>query len=1121
MHRRFSALFCMFAWLLSLSLAAADFEQVDGPYDGHVTSFVKDSFSGKLYASGVGLGLGGGVFVSSDNGDSWARVSGNSQLGETTVNDPPHYGGFQEDIALANVTNYRIGTGNFKLGIDHTSNPNTLYVAYFYSNAPRKVMRSTDGGANWAVFNSGVSAAFMPFDFAQAPNGDMYMAGFNDTGVYRLPLGGGTWVACTTTTNNALAIAVDQANGDVYFTNMQNSLDANRPAVFRSTTQGSSFVGVTVPTSLVGGGAADAGSYNRLVNSIAIDNSISPPVIHVGFKDRTNWLTSTNIATGGNLRSTDYGATWSSGTARNVESMTVDAAGRVFLGLADNATYYGALYASNDRGLSFSKVNDAGINDAAWIISLQALGGGQIMAGADGAYRSMDNGATWTHLDGRGLKASRRTTDVAVDTDGTLYAASPQHGLSRSTDGGATWSIANGSGASRLGSLWVTTVGVDPATHAVYAGTGLASSSGRFYRSTDKGASWAQVTTFTAQYQAMEVAFAKNGNVVFGGMYGGPGGAFVSTNGGATCFASTGTSPGQSNFSMAVDPVHGDIYMGTETLGTWLSTDNGLSFSQVGWSYASLNGCNGTQLGNKGNVFSLAVDATGSTVYGAALHGLFKSNDKGATWQEVAVPGLGGCGMAGQAVITDSGTGIYFHYAEGAATGLPKLKRSNDGGLTWSPFNTGLPIDSRPVAGTQSMLFDAVDGKIYLGLSGNTLNIKQGTYGLFRSVLPVVAPLSTPTPSFSPSPTRSATPNATATPTPSASGSPTATPTASPTGSPSASPTATATASPTGSPSASSTATATASPTDSPSASPSASQTASCSATPSASATATPTPSVTVVASATASPTPTPTGTFPGSPTDSPTVSASATETLSNTASPSATGTATASATASATPSSTASPSASPTASASSTSSASPTASPTASESASATCSPSATPSPSQTPSPSASPSDTASATPSSSSTASPTSTVSPSASVTATPTPSGTASPTATPSPTPGPSGTSTPTPSITPTFTPAPPANGPPKVEELVALPNPDPLAVQLRLAGPADTVELKLYSSAYNLLARLSTGPLPGGWNQVALPAEFLGVLPNGLFYLHATGKKDGAVEKGVTCKVYVLR
>ncbi|MEO7254610.1 MAG: hypothetical protein ABIZ64_10280, partial [Casimicrobium sp.] len=440
---------------LTLSLnATANWEQVDGPYEGHVTSFVKDNGTGKLFATAMGVGLGGGVFVSTDNGDSWNRVAGNSQLGALDAfNSPQNFGIFYEDIQTPEVTG--IQRGSLRLGIDRHTAPNTLYVSYYYPGAASKVMRSADEGVNWIDVSAGLPGSGAPHDWVtSAPNGDMFLVTKGAVGIYRLPIGSATWVACTTTAQWGMALAIDQSNGDIYFTSRGFGA-TNQPGVYRSTDNCGSFTGAPIVTSVVGAGPSDAGGYNRLLTSIAIDSSGATPVIHVGLKARHNFITGVTVAAGGHFRSTDYGVTWPPSAARNVKSLTVDPAGRVFLGVGDPATYYGDVFVSNDKGVNFSRINHSAITDAAQVVGLQSISGTTLFAGANGAYRSTDAGVTWTHLTNRGMKASRRSTAVAVGTNGVMYSASNQHGVSRSADSGATWTEVNGAGATRLGSLWV------------------------------------------------------------------------------------------------------------------------------------------------------------------------------------------------------------------------------------------------------------------------------------------------------------------------------------------------------------------------------------------------------------------------------------------------------------------------------------------------------------------------------------------------------------------------------------------------------------------------------------------------------------------------------------------
>jgi len=330
--------------------------------------------------------------------------------------------------------------------------------------------------------------------------------------------------------------------------------------------------------------------------------------------------------------------------------------------------------------------------------------------------------------------------------------------------------------------------------------------------------------------------------------------------------------------------------------------------------------------------------------------------------------------------------------------------------------------------------------------------------------LQMVAWCGLPSPTPSPSPQRSATPTASPTPPAAATATPsrTATPMANtPTSSPSA------TGSPTSTPSA--TRSVTPSSTPSPMATPSASATRTASASPSP------------------SPSPTDSPVPPGSTdTDTPTITA--------TFSASPTGTATPS------PSSTGTPTDSP--------SATPTASP------SATASPTRTPSPTATPSPSITVTDTVSPTASDSATVTVTGTVS--ATATATPTASPTAPATSTPSP--------APTSTVSPTSAPSSPLpDGPARVARVLACPNPDPDSLAVQMDGPADELQVAVYTKALTLVRRLDLRvSLRQGWNTVPLDASALAGLPAGLYFASVRPWRRGhAGEAGPGAKLLLLR
>jgi endoglucanase len=387
----------------------------------------------------------------------------------------------------------------------------------------------------------------------------------------------------------------------------------------------------------------------------------------------------------------------------------------------------------------------------------------------------------------------------------------------------------------------------------------------------------------------------------------------------------------------------------------------------------------------------------------------------------------------------------------------PSGSSAYSGGAPWPGLLSGGPNFTGSTSGDGTTPANPYPAKCWIdaqaAYASNEIAINWQAPLVFLLAYTLPTPTtSTPTPSITPTATPTRTPSGTPsiTPTPSPSASPSATPSLTP----SATRSATGTASPTVTPSASGTLTATST------ASPSATRSVTASATPSI--TPSSTRSSTRTATATASPTQTPSA----SPSISPSWTASplASDTASPTISPS--WTASRSATPSATPS--ASPTITPTATATATPSSSPTASP------SFTASPPVSPTDSPTPTPSWS--------------ASPTASITPTASPSVTPSPLLSHTPTATPSA----------TPSITLTASPGPTAgassDGPLHIPDAAFHPNPvlgPSLELRFALDGPADRVQLKIYSRAMNLVARLeASGSYSAGWNRANFTMPDLG-------------------------------
>jgi hypothetical protein len=99
----------------------------------------------------------------------------------------------------------------------------------------------------------------------------------------------------------------------------------------------------------------------------------------------------------------------------------------------------------------------------------------------------------------------------------------------------------------------------------------------------------------------------------------------------------------------------------------------------------------------------------------------------------------------------------------------------------------------------------------------------------------------------------------------------------------------------------------------------------------------------------------------------------------------------------------------------------------------------------------------------------------------------------------------------------------DGTDRADRVVAVPNPNPRVLAVHLQGAADGLDLKIFSTAYTLLARHELrSPLTQGWNQVPLGHPVLDGLPNGLYYVQAQPSRQGVPGiGGPICKLVLMR
>jgi photosystem II stability/assembly factor-like uncharacterized protein len=359
--------------------------------------------------------------------------------------------------------------------------------------------------------------------------------------------------------------------------------------------------------------------------------------------------------------------------------------GTVLAGTADSG-----LFRSGDGGTAWAAV--AGVPAGpAGPVAFDPRHAGTAYAGAlDPAsrrthvFKTTDGGVTWTAADaGLPVTASRGLAALAVDArrPGTVYASfAVSVGLYRSVDGGTSWAF------SGLAGIPVLSLAVDPASPAVYAGTGDG-----VYRSLDGGTTWTRR--------------GLNGTVVsllalsHGSLYAGGDGLFRSTDGGAHWRTVRRGLPGSQIAALAVHPLSSAIlYVSLPGIplgstaqkgGLFRSTDGGAHWT------ALTRG-----LPAPADVIALAVDprAPSRVLAGLAAEGVFRSTDGGSHWvaarrglHALPVPHIAGSGLRGEILAAGpTERGLFLWAGTEWLAVNDRMRSLRDGGLSLDPGSAGI-----------------------------------------------------------------------------------------------------------------------------------------------------------------------------------------------------------------------------------------------------------------------------------------------------------------------------------------------------------------------------------------------------------------------------------------------
>jgi len=194
--------------VLSTHAVNAQWVQTNGPYGGYVTAL---AVSGTNIFAGT---LGGGLFLSTDNGASWAAVDfgvTNTQVNALAVSGGNIFVGTLVGVFLsanngASWTAVNNGLTNTQVSVLAVSGGNI-----FAGTWGGGIFLSTNNGASWTAINNGLPSAYL---YALAVGGGNIFAGTWGGGVFLSTNNGASWTAVDSglTNTDVLSLAVSGSN---------------------------------------------------------------------------------------------------------------------------------------------------------------------------------------------------------------------------------------------------------------------------------------------------------------------------------------------------------------------------------------------------------------------------------------------------------------------------------------------------------------------------------------------------------------------------------------------------------------------------------------------------------------------------------------------------------------------------------------------------------------------------------------------------------------------------------------------------------------------------------------------------------------------------------------------
>jgi photosystem II stability/assembly factor-like uncharacterized protein len=521
-----------------------------------------------------------GVFLSTNNGDSWSQTSMTNKAVQSLY-------AFGTYIFAGTTDGAYLTTDNGQNWSQISSIPMLTFTSIgttIYAGTSSGVYSSVDNGSSWV--SAGLQSSIVNVLYTK---GNDLIAGLLQT----YPTGPGIYIS-TDQGTNWTSMGLDKLN--IYAINSLGS------RIFALAYQGNEAGSFYVTTDTGANWTSSSIEY-RSFKSLAVFGD----TLFVGTDNLT--LTFGNQI----YRSLDYGATWtdiskglsyySAVQAIAIKGNSIFAATEIPSGSTSD------VYRSTNNGNSWQVVNNGMFYK--YILSFASVGT-DIFAGtyAGGIYYSADNGNNWFAVN-TGLPNGAVWSLAASGNVLLAGVGFDNNGISRSTDHGSSWS------SSGLTACTVEKIALQ--NNMIYAATTTASSGGGVYVSADTGLSW---TLLGLQYKDI-ISLAVSGNSIFAGTA--DSGVYRSTDNGASWATANN---GITNLDItSLIPYGGKIIAGTFGGGVFITTDNGNNWTAANVGFPSDYCYVNTIISANSTIIAGLITSTSS-----AKDVVYISTDGGANW---------------------------------------------------------------------------------------------------------------------------------------------------------------------------------------------------------------------------------------------------------------------------------------------------------------------------------------------------------------------------------------------------------------------------------------------------------------------------------------------------------